>query len=448
MKTVTFLALAASLVQAAPHKRDTSNYDVILSSTADVASVLGQLGLSADDDVVSATYTNSYFKGFSGAFTADQIKSLDNVTEVSSVNTAVDLKIKATRSRAPWGLQRISQTDEITSTAQVSQAAYTYTYSDTSLGSGVDIYIVDTGIRTTHEQFGGRAKMGYTAFSSNTDDNGHGTHVSGTSAGSTVGIASNANLIGVKVLDSAGSGTSSGLIGGLDYVASQHSSRSSERDFIASVASMSLGFSGRSTSVESALKSLSSAGVHIAVRPPTSPSPENLSTWRHILTPRRAQVAAGNDADNACSYTPSALGGSNSNIITVGASNINDEVAYFSNTGRCVDVYAPGLTTYSSYDDSDTTYAIASGTSMATPHISGLLAYFLAADSSLRSSPATLKSYVKSAALSGKLSAGEGNVYSGDALILANNGETGSNSLAAEVQGTEVDAVVDAGMFY
>ncbi|KAK7545242.1 subtilisin-like protease [Phyllosticta citricarpa] len=423
MKTVTFLALAASLVQAAPHKRDTSNYDVILSSTADVASVLGQLGLSADDDVVSATYTNSYFKGFSGAFTADQIKSLDNVTEVSSVNTAVDLKIKATRSRAPWGLQRISQTDEITSTAQVSQAAYTYTYSDTSLGSGVDIYIVDTGIRTTHEQFGGRAKMGYTAFSSNTDDNGHGTHVSGTSAGSTVGIASNANLIGVKVLDSAGSGTSSGLIGGLDYVASQHSSRSSERDFIASVASMSLGFSGRSTSVESALKSLSSAGVHIA-------------------------VAAGNDADNACSYTPSALGGSNSNIITVGASNINDEVAYFSNTGRCVDVYAPGLTTYSSYDDSDTTYAIASGTSMATPHISGLLAYFLAADSSLRSSPATLKSYVKSAALSGKLSAGEGNVYSGDALILANNGETGSNSLAAEVQGTEVDAVVDAGMFY
>ncbi|KAK7521356.1 subtilisin-like protease [Phyllosticta citriasiana] len=423
MKTVTFLALAASLVQAAPHKRDTSNYDVILSSTADVASVLGQLGLSADDDVVSATYTNSYFKGFSGAFTADQIKSLDNVTEVSSVNTAVDLKIKATRSRAPWGLQRISQTDEITSTAQVSQAAYTYTYSDTSLGSGVDIYIVDTGIRTTHEQFGGRAKMGYTAFSSNTDDNGHGTHVSGTSAGSTVGIASNANLIGVKVLDSAGSGTSSGLIGGLDYVASQHSSRSSERDFIASVASMSLGFSGRSTSVESALKSLSSAGVHIA-------------------------VAAGNDADNACSYTPSALGGSNSNIITVGASNINDEVAYFSNTGRCVDVYAPGLTTYSSYDDSDTTYAIASGTSMATPHISGLLAYFLAADSSLRSSPATLKSYVKRAALSGKLSAGEGNVYSGDALILANNGETGSNSLAAEVQGTEVDAVVDAGMFY
>ncbi|KAK7539787.1 subtilisin-like protease [Phyllosticta citribraziliensis] len=423
MKTATFLALAASLVQAAPHKRDTANYDVILSSTADVNSVLGQLGVTADDDVVSATYTNSYFKGFSGAFTADQIKSLDNVTEVSSVNTAVDLKIKATRSSAPWGLQRVSQTDEITSTAQVSQAAYTYTYSDTTLGDGVDIYIVDTGIRTTHEQFGGRASMGFSAFSSNTDDNGHGTHVSGTSAGSTVGIASNANLIGVKVLDSTGSGTSSGLISGLDYVASQHDSRSSSGDFIASVASMSLGFSGRSTSVESALKSLSSAGVHIA-------------------------VAAGNDADNACSYTPSALGGSNSNIISVGASNINDEVAYFSNTGRCVDLYAPGLTTYSSYDTSDSTYAIASGTSMATPHISGLLAYFLAADSSLRSSPATLKSYVTSAALSGKLSAGSANVVSGGSLILANNGETGSDSVAADVHGAEVDAVVDAGVFY
>ncbi|KAK8188457.1 subtilisin-like protease [Phyllosticta capitalensis] len=424
MKSATFLALAAALgAQAAPQRRDTSNYDVILDSTADVASVLGQLGLTTDDESVSATYTNSYFKGFSGAFTADQIKALDNVTEVSTVNTAVDLKIKATRSSAPWGLQRISQTNEITSTAQVSQAAYTYTYSDTSLGSGVDIYIVDTGIRTTHEQFGSRAKMGFTAFSSNTDDNGHGTHVSGTSAGKSVGIASNANLIGVKVLDSSGSGTSSGLISGLDYVASQHDSRSDDSNFVASVASMSLGFSGRSTSVESALKSLSSAGVHIA-------------------------VAAGNDADNACSYTPSALGGSNSNIISVGASNINDEVAYFSNTGSCVDIYAPGLTTYSSYDTSDTGYAIASGTSMATPHISGLLAYFLAADSSLRSSPATLKSYLKSAALSGKLSAGSANVISGGSLILANNGETGSSSAAAEVQSTEVDAVVDLGVFY
>lgn len=132
----------------------------------------------------------------------------------------------------------------------------------------------------------------------------------------------------------------------------------------------------------------------------------------------------------------------------MGASNINDEVAYFSNTGSCVDIYAPGLTTYSSYDTSDTGYAIASGTSMATPHISGLLAYFLAADSSLRSSPATLKSYVKSAALSGKLSAGSANVISGGSLILANNGETGSSSAAAEVQSTEVDAVVDLGVFY
>lgn len=167
---------------------------------------------------------------------------------------------------------------------------------------------------------------------------------------------------------------------------------------------------------------LSDAGVHIA-------------------------VAAGNDGDDASNYTPGSLGGDVSNIISVGASNIEDEVAYFSNSGPTVDVYAPGVTTYSSYYNSDTAYAIASGTSMATPHISGLLAYLLAADPSLND-PATLKARVVSLAVTGYLTAGEADVTAGGSLIIANNGETGSSAAAEDPQATDVEEVIDLGVFY
>ncbi|KAL1635750.1 hypothetical protein SLS58_010113 [Diplodia intermedia] len=428
MKSFALLALATSLsAYAAPTslKRDTATYDIILSKSADVAAVLSQLDITVDDEAVTSTYNNSFFKGFSGSFSAEQAEKLGGIAEVSIVDSALQATIKATRSSAPWGLQRISQTESIENTASPSSTSYTYTYSSTALGSGVDIYIVDTGIRTTHTQFGSRATVGWSAFSSETDDNGHGTHVSGTSAGNTVGVASNANLIGVKVLDSSGSGTSSGLIGGLDYVASQHESRSGESDFVASVASLSLGFEGRSTAVESALVALSDSGVHIA-------------------------VAAGNDGDDASNYTPGSLGGDVSNIISVGASNILDEVAYFSNSGPTVDVYAPGVTTYSSYYNSDTAYAIASGTSMATPHISGLLAYLLAADPSLND-PATLKARVKSLAVSGYLTEGDADVTAGGELIIAQNGASGSSSTVDETETTQAasdEEVVDLGIFY
>ncbi|KAK7733633.1 hypothetical protein SLS57_000648 [Botryosphaeria dothidea] len=427
MKTSALLTLASSLgIYAAPTslKRDTATYDVILSSGADVASVLSKLDITVEDESVLNTYNNSAFKGFSGSFTADQVEKLGAIAEVSIVDSALDATIKATRSSAPWGLQRISQTESISNTASPSSTSYTYTYDSTALGEGVDIYIVDTGIRTTHSQLTGRATFGWSAFTSQTDDNGHGTHVSGTSAGSTVGIASNANLIAVKVLDSTGSGTSSGLISGLDYVASTHDSRSGESGFVGSVASLSLGFNGRSTAVENALVALSDAGVHIA-------------------------VAAGNNGADASNYTPGSLGGSVSNIISVGASNILDEVAYFSNSGPTVDVYAPGVTTYSSYYNSDTAYAVASGTSMATPHISGLLAYLLAADSSLND-PATLKAYVKELAVSGYLTEGEADVTPGGSLIIAQNGAAGSASTEEETTNVEAadDEVVDLGVFY
>ncbi|KAF2092168.1 subtilisin-like protein [Saccharata proteae CBS 121410] len=392
-----------------------------MSPTADISSVLSAIDMSTESEYVGNTYNNTHFKGFSGSFTAEEVNTLSSIAEVSIVDSVVSVSVRATRSSVPWGLERISQTKTITNTAAVSSLAYTYTYSDTSLGSGVDIYIVDTGIRTTHEQFDDRATMGYSYYTSNTDDYGHGTHVSGTSAGNTVGVASEANLIGVKVLDSSGSGTSSGLISGIDYVVSQHESRSSASDFVGSVVSMSLGFSGRSTAVETALLSMSSSGIHAA-------------------------VAAGNDDDDACDYTPGSLGGTNSDIVSVGAMTIADEVAYFSNSGSCVDLYAPGYTVYSSYYNSDTSYAWASGTSMATPHVSGLIAYLLAGDSSLNT-PAAMKAYLTSTAISGYLVAGSADLVSGGELIIANNGETGTNATYVMATKQSLGDLVDAGLF-
>ncbi|KAI9740440.1 MAG: hypothetical protein M1834_005020 [Cirrosporium novae-zelandiae] len=394
-----FIAVAVSSALgalSAPtlHRRDTEAYDVIMTADADITSILAQINLSPSSDDVTQTFNNSAFNGFAGSITAAEASTLEDVSDVLAVSKQATISISATRSNAPWGLERISQTDAVSGSA--SSLTYTYTYSDTSLGEGVDIYIVDTGINTEHEQFGDRASMGYSYYTSNTDDNGHGTHCSGTAAGSTYGIASNANLIGVKILDSSGSGTSTGCLAGLEYVVEEHNSRSSDSDFVGSVASMSWGFDGRSTSVETVVEALVSAGVH-------------------------ASVAAGNDYGNACSYTPASLGGDSGVVVSVGATNINDEVAYFSNTGSCVDIYAPGQYVISSYIGSDSATAILSGTSMATPHVTGLIAYFLAADSSL-STPALMKSYLTSNAISDALSSGSANIVSGSDLILAYNG--------------------------
>ncbi|XP_071480266.1 aqualysin-1-like [Diadema antillarum] len=215
--------------------------------------------------------------------------------------------------------------------------------SSAGTGSGYTVYVIDTGIRDTHEEFGGglrgRAKqlVNY-AGGSNEDCNGHGTHCAGTVGSNTYGVATGVEIRGVKVLNCLGSGSNSGVISGVDYVRKNAGSNS--------IASMSLG-GGVSTSLDTAVTNLIISGV------PTA-------------------VAAGNDNANACYYSPARV----SSAITVGATTKQDRESSFSNYGSCLDIYAPGSSIKSTWYTSDTATRTLSGTSMACPHVAGAIALY------------------------------------------------------------------------
>ncbi|OCL10865.1 subtilisin-like protein, partial [Glonium stellatum] len=326
---------------------------------------------------------------------AEMLKSFP---EVNVVNEGVLFTAHVTRKNTTWGLQRISQRPMVTvaGTASPTDPAYSYSYSDSKLGAGVDVYIVDTGINTAHKAFGGRASVGYSAYNSSDDGFGHGTHCAGTAASDAFGVASKANLIAVKVLGDDGSGYSADILTGLDWVVKNHNARKTEARFIGSVASMSWGYDyGRNDAVESAITALVTAGIH-------------------------SVVAAGNENGDACTITPGALGGPSGPVLSVGAMNIDDYPSVFSNSGPCVDLYAPGEQVLSTWIGSTTATHVLDGTSMATPHITGLIAYFLAANPSLRS-PSVMKKYLTSHALPGLLHNRTG-IIAGDILTIANNG--------------------------
>ncbi len=199
--------------------------------------------------------------------------------------------------------------------------------------------MIDTGIRTTHTQFGGRASNVFDAFGgSGADCNGHGTHVSGTIGGSTYGVAKSVMLRGVRVLDCNGSGSNSGVIAGVDWVTNNHINPA--------VANMSLG-GGASSALDTAVNNLANSGVPIA-------------------------VAAGNSNTNACNSSPARA----ANAITVGSTTTTDARSSFSNFGTCLDIFAPGSGILSSYASSDTATATLSGTSMASPHVAGVAALY------------------------------------------------------------------------
>ena len=230
-----------------------------------------------------------------------------------------------------WGLDRIDQ--------RAIPLDSSFTASDK--GVGVDAYIVDTGILSTHSEFTGRMGTGYSAISDlngTNDCNGHGTHVAGTTAGTKYGIAKSATLIPVRVLDCSGSGSFSGVIAGLDWIVANHVAGTP------AVANMSLG-GGASASVDLAVQNVISDGVVMA-------------------------VAAGNDGLNACNYSPARA----ANAITVGSTTSTDARSTFSNTGSCVDIFAPGSGITSAWITSTTAINTISGTSMATPHVAGVAA--------------------------------------------------------------------------
>jgi subtilisin family serine protease len=242
-----------------------------------------------------------------------------------------------TQSAATWGLDRVDQRALPLNT--------TYTYTQT--GRGVRAYVIDTGIRATHTDFSGRMATGFSAINDGlgTDDcNGHGTHVAGTIGGSTWGIAKQVTLVPVRVLDCSGSGSLSGVIAGIDWVAGQ-----THRP---AVANMSLG-AGASSTLDSAVANLISQGVTTV-------------------------VAAGNSSDDACKYSPARA----PSAITVAATSSNDARASFSNFGPCVDVFAPGASIRSAWITSDSAANTISGTSMASPHVAGHVAQILQANTS------------------------------------------------------------------
>ncbi len=271
-------------------------------------------------------------------------------------------------------------------------------------GEGVDVYVIDTGTSITHVDFEGRAHWGKTipANDADVDGNGHGTHCSGTIAGKKYGVAKKANVYAVKVLRSNGSGTMADVVKGVEWAANEHVKKvkSGKKGFKGSAANMSLG-GGKSPALDRAVNGAVGAGLHFA-------------------------VAAGNDNADSCNYSPAAA----ELAITVGASALDDSRAYFSNYGKCNDIFAPGLSILSTWIGSPYATNTISGTSMASPHIAGLLAYYLslqpASDSDYALAtitPQQLKDHIISIATSGALS----DVPSDTKNILAWNGGGSSN---------------------
>lgn len=240
---------------------------------------------------------------------------------------------------APWGLSRVSH-------AQLPFELDKYHY-PRKAGKGVDVYVIDTGINVPHADFEGRAQWGVTIPEGDIDidGNGHGTHCAGIIASRTYGIAKKAHVIAVKVLRTNGFGTNGDVIKGVEWTvkAARRGTAKGRR----SVANMSLG-GGRSLTLESAVNRAVKAGVHFA-------------------------VAAGNDNEDACDYSPAAAAGP----ITVGATTNKDQMAFFSNHGPCVDIFAPGLDITSTWIGHRRAINTISGTSMASPHVAGVLALYL-----------------------------------------------------------------------
>ncbi|KAL7813865.1 serine protease-like protein [Trichoderma longibrachiatum ATCC 18648] len=340
------------------------------------------------------------FKGYAGHFHESVIEQVRNHPDVeyierdSIVHTMLPLESKdtiivedscngETEKQAPWGLARISHRDTLNFG---SFNKYLYTAEG---GEGVDAYVIDTGTNIEHVDFEGRAKWGKTipAGDEDEDGNGHGTHCSGTVAGKKYGVAKKAHVYAVKVLRSNGSGTMSDVVKGVEYAALAHieqvkkAKAGKRKGFKGSVANMSLG-GGKTQALDAAVNAAVRAGVHFA-------------------------VAAGNDNADACNYSPAAA----TEPLTVGASALDDSRAYFSNYGKCTDIFAPGLSIQSTWIGSKYAVNTISGTSMASPHICGLLAYYLslqpAGDSEFAVAPITpkkLKESVISVATKGALS--------------------------------------------
>lgn len=307
--------------------------------------------------VYDLTVKGTSMRGYIGSFTASFANGvLSKRSEVKYVEKSAPVSIKYA---VPNNLfKRTARKTDLVNLDRVDSEKFTldgeYNFPDTA-GKGVNIFVVDTGIDPNHQEVKGRVTDGGSfceGCEKGTDPNGHGTHVSGTAAGKSVGIAPQAKLIAIQVLDADGAGSNDGVIAGLKSVLDQHTKGKNKN----SIVSMSLG-GGFSQAVNDAVKSLTDADVHVV-------------------------VAAGNEAADACKSSPS----SELTAITVGATDSTgkvakkDSIAVFSNTGKCVDIFAPGVNILSAKAGTAKDLISFDGTSQATPHVSGTVALIISQD--------------------------------------------------------------------
>lgn len=308
-------------------------YIIVFNSDVHDAPGLAKALVQAHGGQLRHTYGDAV-RGFAATLPDAAVSALKQNPSVARIEPDALIDVEGDESPVPsWGLDRIDQTRNHL------DSKYSYV---SAAGAGVNVYIVDTGIRTTHADFGGRAVEAFTTVSDSlgaTDCIGHGTHVAGTVGGSAYGVAKNVRLFSVRVLPCSGSAPMSDLIAALDWIAQNRQ--------LPAVVNISLSGEHSDAANQAVAGVVASGAVVVA--------------------------AAGNDFSDACAYSP----GSAPDALTVGASNVADMQAGFSNFGPCVDLFAPGSMIKSDYFSNDTSTIIMSGTSMATPHVSGAAALYL-----------------------------------------------------------------------
>jgi subtilisin family serine protease len=339
----TLLTLPAGAAPAEGHVYGTNakgtidgSYIVMLKDSKGANSVKSAGNDLADQygGKVKNTY-DSAINGFSAkGLSAEEARQLAGNSQVDKVVQNHKFTMNETQANPPsWGLDRIDQTD--------TKGDKKYTFPDTA-GEGVTAFVIDTGVRITHKDFGKRATHGFDAVDGddNADDGqGHGTHVAGTIAGSDHGVAKKAKIVAVRVLDDQGSGTTEQVVKGIDWVTKNAKGPS--------VANMSLG-GPKDEALDAAVQKSIDAGVTYS-------------------------LAAGNESQDADNSSPARV----KDAITVAASDDKDAQAEFSNFGKLVDIYAPGVDIVSATNTGDDATATLSGTSMAAPHVAGAAAIFL-----------------------------------------------------------------------